>query len=52
MSRLFGPFLLAACVLAAQIATAGAVEEMEGASARDRVAASRGLVLVDLYAEW
>ncbi len=52
MSRLFGPFVFAACLLAAQIATAGAVEEMEGASARDRISASRGLVLVDLYAEW
>ena len=51
MSRLCGPIALA-CLLAAQVASAGAIEEMEGDSARDRVAAIDGLVLVDLYADW
>ena len=52
MPKLSGSAALALCLLIAHVATAGEVEEMDGAQARDRIAASRGLVLVDLYAEW
>ena len=52
MSNLSSASVVALCLLIAQMVSAGEIEEIEGASARDRVAASRGLVLVDLYAEW
>ena len=39
-------------LLCAAPAVAADVEEMKGAAARDRVGATAGLVLVDLYAEW
>jgi hypothetical protein len=52
MSKASGLFLMATLLLFAQLAAAGDVEEMKGASSRDRITASRGLVLVDLYADW
>ena len=52
MSKGAGCSLALACLLIARIAAAGEIEELQGPSARDQIAASQGLVLVDLYAEW
>lgn len=52
MSKISASCFLAGLLLFAQIVVAGEVEEMKGVSSRDRIASSRGLVLVDLYAEW
>ncbi len=43
---------LATLVLCALTATAHGAEVVDGASFRTELSASRGLVLVDLYADW
>ncbi len=43
---------IAALALWALTQTAAAVEAVDGTSFRTELSASRGLVLVDLYADW